>query len=130
MKLHDLAEFRVLGREGGHVLTTIGRIIYNDRIERALEAMGDQFDVSQYEFVNRSMKKRDTTELVDQLVQSYGATTISQVLDAFKDLGFEFSTKAGITISKNDVVIPPSKGEIVTSYEEKVAERRASTTWA
>ncbi len=123
VKLHDLAEFRVLGREGGHVLTTIGRIIYNDRIERALlEAMGDQFDVSQYEFVNRSMKKRDTTELVDQLVQSYGATTISQVLDAFKDLGFEFSTKAGITISKNDVVIPPSKGEIVTSYEEKVAE--------
>jgi DNA-directed RNA polymerase subunit beta' len=68
------------------------------------------------------MKKRDTTELVDQLVQSYGATTISQVLDAFKDLGFEFATKAGITISKNDVVIPPSKGEIVRSYEEKVAE--------
>ena len=68
------------------------------------------------------MKKRDTTELVDQLVQTYGATTISQVLDAFKDLGFEFSTKAGITISKNDVVIPPSKGEIVKSYEEKVAE--------
>jgi DNA-directed RNA polymerase subunit beta' len=123
VKLHDLAEFRVLGREGGHVLTTIGRIIYNDRIERALlEAMGDAFDVSQYDFVNKSMKKRDTTELVDQLVQSYGATTISQVLDAFKDLGFEFSTKAGITISKNDVVIPPSKGEIVTSYEEKVAE--------
>ncbi|MGH2941339.1 MAG: DNA-directed RNA polymerase subunit beta', partial [Solirubrobacteraceae bacterium] len=30
VKLHDLAEFRVLGREGGHVLTTIGRIIYND----------------------------------------------------------------------------------------------------
>ena len=123
VKLHDLAEFRVLGREGGHVLTTIGRIIYNDRIERALlEAMGDTFDVSQYDFVNKSMKKRDTTQLVDQLVQSYGATTISQVLDAFKDLGFEFSTKAGITISKNDVVIPPSKGEIVESYEEKVAE--------
>ncbi len=123
VKLHDLAEFRVLGREHGHVLTTIGRIIYNDRIERALlEAMGDAFDVSQYEFVNKSMKKRDTTQLVDQLVQSYGATTISQVLDAFKDLGFEFSTKAGITISKNDVVIPPSKGKIVKEYEEKVAE--------
>jgi len=123
VKLHDLAEFRPLGREGGHVLTTIGRIIYNDRIERALlEAMGDEFDPRQYEFVNKSMKKRDTTVLVDQLVQSYGATTISQVLDAFKDLGFEFATKAGITISKNDVVIPPSKADIVRSYEEKVAE--------
>ena len=37
VELHDLAEFRPLGREGGHVLTTVGRIIYNDRIERALE---------------------------------------------------------------------------------------------
>jgi len=123
VKLHDLAEFRPLGREGGHVLTTIGRIIYNDRIERALlAAMGDEFDPTQYEFVNKSMKKRDTTDLVDQLVQTYGATTISQVLDAFKDLGFEFATKAGITISKNDVVIPPSKGDIVRSYEDRVAE--------
>ena len=42
VKLHDLAEYRPLGREGGHVLTTVGRIIYNDKIERALdEALGD-----------------------------------------------------------------------------------------
>ena len=34
---------------------------------------------------------------------------ISQVLDAFKDLGFRFATQAGITISKNDVVVPPTK---------------------
>ena len=58
--LHDLAEFRPLGREGGHVLTTVGRIIYNDRIERALlEALGDEFDPSTYEFVNQSIRKRD-----------------------------------------------------------------------
>ncbi|MDQ3849134.1 MAG: DNA-directed RNA polymerase subunit beta', partial [Actinomycetota bacterium] len=123
VKLHDLAEFRPLGREGGHVLTTVGRIIYNDRIERALlEAIGDEFDPTTYEFVNQSMKKRDTVRLVDALVQRYGATTISQVLDAFKDLGFQYATQAGITISKNDVVIPPSKGEILGRYEERVAE--------
>ena len=45
VKLHDLAEFRPFGRDGGHVLTTVGRIIYNDHIERALaEALGDEFD--------------------------------------------------------------------------------------
>src|SRR5438046_8004008 len=66
VKLHDLAEFRPYGREGGHVLTTIGRIIYNDRIERALaEALGDEFDASKYAFVNQSMKKRGTTRLLD-----------------------------------------------------------------
>ncbi len=123
VKLHELAEFRPLGREGGHVLTTVGRIIYNDRIERALaEALGQEFDASSYAFVNQSMKKRDTTRLIDLLVQSYGATAISLVLDAFKDLGFQYATKAGITISKNDVVVPPSKGEILGRYDKQVSE--------
>ena len=123
VKLHDLAEFRPFGREGGHVLTTVGRIIYNDRIERALaEALGDEFDARKYVFVNQSMKKRDTTRLIDALVQTYGATTISLVLDAFKDLGFKYATQAGITISKNDVVVPPSKQEILDKYEALVGE--------
>ncbi len=123
VKLHDLAEFRPYGREGGHVLTTIGRIIYNDRIERALaEALGDEFDASKYVFVNQSMKKRDTTRLIDMLVQTYGATTISLVLDAFKDLGFKYATQAGITISKNDVVIPPEKQEILDKFDKIVGD--------
>jgi DNA-directed RNA polymerase subunit beta' len=123
VKLHDLAEFRPLGREGGHILTTVGRIIYNDKIERAIqETLGEDFDPSSYEFVNRSMKKRDTTKFVDDLVQAYGAPTISQVLDAFKDLGFRYATQAGITISKNDVVVPPSKEEILSGYEAQVSE--------
>src|SRR5246500_5397954 len=121
--LHDLAEFRPYGREGGHVLTTIGRIIYNDRIERALaEALGEGFDPSKYTFVNQSMKKRDTTRLIDLLVQTYGATTISLVLDAFKDLGFKYATQAGITISKNDVVVPPEKQSILDRYDKLVGD--------
>ena len=123
VKLHDVAEFRPYGREGGHVLTTIGRIIYNDRIERALaEALGDDFDPSKYTFVNQSMKKRDTTRLIDLLVQNYGATTISLVLDAFKDLGFKYATQAGITISKNDVVVPPEKQDILDKFEALVSD--------
>jgi DNA-directed RNA polymerase subunit beta' len=123
VKLHDIAEFRPYGREGGHVLTTIGRIIYNDRIERALaEALGDEFDASKYVFVNQSMKKRDTTVLIDMLVQSYGATTISLVLDAFKDLGFKYATQAGITISKNDVVVPPQKQAILDKFDKIVGD--------
>src|SRR5476649_1555882 len=82
VKLHELAEFRPFRRDSGHVLTTVGRIIYNDRIERALsEALGEEFDPTKYAFVNQSMKKRDTTRLIDTLVQAYGATTISLVLE-------------------------------------------------
>jgi len=80
VKLHDIAEFRPYGREGGHVLTTIGRIIYNDRIERALEeALGDEFDPKTYVFVNQSMKKRDTTRLIDMLAESAEAMLGAQI---------------------------------------------------
>jgi len=121
VKLHDLAEYRPLGLDGGHLLTTVGRIIYNDKIERALsEALGELFDPGEYEFINRSMKKKDTTKLVDDLVQRYGAPSISQVLDAFKDVGFEYATRAGVTISKNDVQTPPNKAEILAKYEDEL----------
>ena len=76
--LHDLAEYRPTGA-GGHVLTTVGRIIYNDKIERALEeAMGDRFDPATYDFVNQAMRKKDTVKLIDALVQIYGASAISR----------------------------------------------------
>ena len=121
--LHDIAEYRSRESDRGHVLTTVGRIIYNDKIERAVEvAMGDNFDASKYEFVNRSMKKKDTTRLVDDLVQAYGAASISQVLDAFKDIGFHYATQAGVTVSKNDVQTPPTKAAILAGYDERLVE--------
>ena len=122
--LHDLAEYRPREREGGHILTTVGRIIYNDKIERALEeALGEDFDPGTYSFVNKSMKKRDTTAVRRPAradLRRLGASR--QVLDAFKDLGFKYATQAGITISKNDVVTPPDKAEILAGYEAKVME--------
>jgi DNA-directed RNA polymerase subunit beta' len=123
-QLHELAEYRSNKEDAeGHVLTTVGRIIYNDRIKRALaEALGDSFDEAAYSFVNKSMKKRDSVAFVDQLVVAYGAAVVALVLDAFKDLGFKYATQAGITISKNDVVVPPSKPEIIARYEGEVAE--------
>ena len=44
-----MAEYRPEWREGGHIVTTVGRIIFNEKIERALEeTMGEDFDRSRY----------------------------------------------------------------------------------
>ncbi|HEY0318627.1 MAG TPA: DNA-directed RNA polymerase subunit beta' [Solirubrobacterales bacterium] len=117
-KLHDKAEFRRAGKE--HFLTTVGRIIFNESIERSLaEALEDDFDPDQYEFVNHSLKKKDVNAMVSNLVEAYGAPPVSQVLDAFKDLGFHYASQAGITVSKNNVVSPPEKAEILERYEKE-----------
>ena len=107
------------------MLTTVGRIIYNDRIERALkEALGDAFDRS----VLRVHQPADAQEATPSRSSTrscscYGASAVALVLDAFKDLGFKYATQAGITISKNDVVIPPREGRDPRArYEGEVAE--------
>ena len=45
---------------------------------------------------------------------------ISVLLDTIKELGFHYATQAGITISKNDIVIPEDKEKILEEYEERV----------
>jgi len=124
VRLHDYAEYRRPGHE--HFLTTVGRIIFNDKVERALaEALEEEYDPEKYEFVNRALKKRDVNDTVSDLVETYGAPAISMVLDAFKDLGFHYATQAGITISKNNVVSPPTKEEILERYERRAADIQA-----
>ena len=45
---------------------------------------------------------------------------IAGVLDTIKTLGFKYATEGGITISKNDIVVPEDKQEILARYEERV----------
>jgi DNA-directed RNA polymerase subunit beta' len=122
VELHDLAEYRRRGSEH-HVLTTVGRILFNDRVERALqEALEDEFRPAEYVFVNEVLRKRDVNRVIEGLVDLHGPYAVALVLDAFKDLGFSYATQAGITISKNDIVIPPDKQGILERYEGDVAD--------
>ncbi|HEU5263744.1 MAG TPA: DNA-directed RNA polymerase subunit beta', partial [Gaiellaceae bacterium] len=59
---------------------------------------------------------------IGELVELYGPNTIASALDVIKSLTFRFATRAGITISKNDIVIPDDKEEILVRYEEEVAK--------
>ncbi len=122
VKLHDLAEYRGRHREH-HILTTVGRIIFNERVERALEeSLGEEYDPQTYDFVNTPLRKRDMNNVIERLVDVHGPYATALVLDAFKDLGFHFATQAGITVSKNDVVIPPNKAKILEGYEKLVSD--------
>src|SRR5881409_1872271 len=109
--------------EGELVLTTAGRVIFNAEIDRALrEAVGElDGDYTTYhDFLNRTLSKKELSDFISTLVDEYGAHAVAVVLDTIKDLGFHYGTKAGVTISKNDVVIPPEKEKILAEYEDRV----------
>jgi DNA-directed RNA polymerase subunit beta' len=114
----DPIEYR---KSGEIILTTAGRVIFNEEVERALEsALGDELDRSRVSFINETLGKKEMNDFVSSLVDDHGASTISTVLDTIKDLGFHYATQAGITISKNDIIIPENKEQILQEYEERV----------
>ena len=108
-------------RRGDEVrLTTPGRAIFEAELERSLDdAVLD--GLHEPLVVDRALTKRELDALIDRLVGEYGAYAVATVLDTIKSLAFRYATRAGITVSKNDIVIPPSKEEILSSYEAKVA---------
>jgi DNA-directed RNA polymerase subunit beta' len=105
---------------GEVVLTTAGRVILNAEVDRSLEeSMGHAPE--NRPFLNRTLSKKEMDGFISELADRFGAHVIAGVLDKIKALGFHYATKAGITISKNDIVIPQSKEEILAGYEERVS---------
>ena len=102
------------------VLTTAGRVIFNSEVERALQdATGNGDAAARHDFINRTLSKKEMGEFISELVDRYGAHAIASVLDTIKSLGFAYATQGGITISKNDIVVPTDKEEILEQFEER-----------
>ncbi|HVW90117.1 MAG TPA: DNA-directed RNA polymerase subunit beta', partial [Gaiellaceae bacterium] len=119
VKLTDPIEFRFHSELH---LTTPGRVLFNSAVYRALDELLPPDEELEFDYMNQTLTKPDTDRYVLSLAERYGAHTLAPVLDTIKTLGFRFATKAGVTISKNDIVIPPSKDEILAGFEKRVEE--------
>jgi DNA-directed RNA polymerase beta' subunit len=114
----------VLRRSGsngdGSVLveTTLGRLLFNEA-----------FPVD-FRFKDRLVRKRDTTEIVGELVENYTKAEVATSLDKLKELGFEYSTRAGLTISIADVRTPRRRPRSSTSTRRTPRRSSSSTTAA
>ncbi|MEA2051033.1 MAG: DNA-directed RNA polymerase subunit beta' [Campylobacterota bacterium] len=71
---------------------------------------------------NKILKKKDIGGLVDYIYKHGGYEVTPKFLDNLKNLGFKYATKAGISISVDDIRIPDSKGEHVSSSKKEVIE--------
>jgi len=87
--------------------TTLGRALFNEVLP------------ADFPFVDYDVTKKLLGLIVDNLAEGYAKVTVAQTLDALKSLGFYWATRAGVTISINDVVTPGRKREILEGYETK-----------
>jgi len=120
--LQDPIEYRW---HGELVVTTPGRVIFNSEVERSLQEAVVIGEAEVHAFINRTLSKREIDGFIAELVDRYGAHAIATVLDTIKTLAFKYATQAGITVSKNDIVIPPEKEAILEKHEESVKKLEA-----
>jgi DNA-directed RNA polymerase subunit beta' len=75
-----------------------------------------------FELVNNVMEKKALSQLVNHCYRMLGAKATVVLSDRLKNLGYQYATQAGISISVDDMVIPHNKWDIIKEAEKGVAE--------
>ncbi len=68
----------------------------------------------------KAVGKEYLGSIIAECFRKYHTTLTSVILDRIKELGFTYSTKAGITIAVSDVTVPPEKDALLRESEDKV----------
>ncbi|MCL5942487.1 MAG: DNA-directed RNA polymerase subunit beta' [Actinobacteria bacterium] len=117
--LHAVIKVRL---DGGLLDTTVGRVIFNDKVPEALR------------FINRVIDRGSLGKIVADCYRRHGNTLTAELLDAVKELGFSFATRAGTTIAVSDIEVPEDKERLLAEADARVEEieeqyRRGLITW-
>ncbi|HCV9214673.1 TPA: DNA-directed RNA polymerase subunit beta' [Staphylococcus aureus] len=64
--------------------------------------------------------KKFLGNIIVEVFNRFSITDTSMMLDRMKDLGFKFSSKAGITVGVADIVVLPDKQQILDEHEKLV----------
>ncbi|MFH1087126.1 MAG: DNA-directed RNA polymerase subunit beta' [Chloroflexota bacterium] len=103
------AEIEVRDESGKRMKTSVGRIIFNQVLPPELR----RYD----EWMTKGALKR----LIGECHHRYGDEAAAKVLDDLKDLGFEYATRSGLTITLKDLEVPAGKAKLLEETDEKLA---------
>ncbi|TMN45274.1 DNA-directed RNA polymerase subunit beta' [Pseudoalteromonas sp. S2755] len=92
--------------------TTVGRAILSLNIPEGLP----------FELINKPLGKKQISGLLNECYRRLGLKDTVIFADQVMYTGFHYAMKSGVSIGINDMVIPPTKGEIIDRAEAEVAE--------
>jgi len=129
-------------QEKALLVTTIGKLIFNEIFpdtfpyineptrENLLNGTPDKYFIFEKGVdLDRKVREMPLTSaigkdylgaIIAECFRRYQTTQTSIILDRIKELGFTYSTRAGITIAVADVVVPEEKQHILEESENKV----------
>ena len=97
-------------KAGERISTTVGRVTFNRSLPH------------DHAFVNHPIDKKGIGRIVEECSVAYTTTQMGAILDEIKRLGFHYATRAGVTVSVYDAMIPESKGAILAEADTEVAK--------
>ena len=91
--------------------TTLGKALIN----QALPA--------DFPLIDAPLLKSGIKDLLAEIIDRYDKAVVQRTLDGLKDLGFAFSTQAGLTVGLNDVTTPLDKPKILNEAEDRAQKK-------
>ena len=122
-----------------YLITTVGKLIFNDQFPSdfpyintvegsALKVTPDSYFVPVGTDIKKHIKnqkiypeftKKCLVKVIAEVFAHYKTEGSSEILDNIKNLGFEYSTVAGMTISLADINVAPNKQKFVDEAKKK-----------
>lgn len=104
-------EYRTLIRvrvNGQVIETTYGRLLFNEIIPKELW------------FINETLGKWVVKKILARSFDELGSATTAKLVDDIKNFWYKYATVSGLSISKDDMIVPDNKKELLAEAEEKV----------
>ena len=105
--LHTPIRFR---HDGQMYDTTVGRVLVSDVLPNGMK----------FDSVNRVLDKQALSGLIDECYRAKRNKDTVLLADRLRTMGFEMSTRAGISICMDDMIIPESKKDVLTQAQSDV----------
>ncbi|MCL2212398.1 MAG: DNA-directed RNA polymerase subunit beta' [Oscillospiraceae bacterium] len=100
---------------------TMGRLIFNAAIPQNLGFVDRTNPETALDLeIAFPCTKSLLGEIIDRIIARHGVSETAVVLDKIKELGFHYSTKAAISISVADVMVPDSKQALLDAAQKEV----------
>ncbi len=126
LELHAPISIRVTREFNGAPMTrivksTLGRFIFNEIIPQDLGYVdrtqeGNEL-VLECDFV---VGKKQLADVISRSIRVHGIGATAKLLDNIKAMGYKYSTRGGISIGIEDMIVPDVKEKMVHEAEDKV----------
>ena len=105
------------------ITTTLGRMIFNRNIPQDLGFVDRNDKEKLFDLeVDFIVTKKELGAIINACIKKHGSAITAKMLDAIKEMGYKYSTRASFSISVYDMTIPKTKAEIIKNAENTVAK--------